>query len=186
MQNLDGFFVVKLNNLWKNNHGAGEMRNLNAHVTERHRLIWTHHQPRKCLWGRETPDDILKWIFMNENVGASIKISLKSVPIGTINNIPALVQIMDWRLPGDKLLSEPMMVKLLTHICVTRPQWVNISFARQLMIFLQENKIFASITYCSGTQEWYAFGLIMIQRRHAPLNLASLYKLMFNVTTPYF
>ena len=32
---------------------------------------------------------------------------------------------MAWRRPGDKPLSEPMMVKLLTHICVTRPQWVN-------------------------------------------------------------
>ena len=26
--------------------------------------------------------------------------------------------------PGDKPLSEPMMVSLLTHICVTRPKWV--------------------------------------------------------------
>ena len=52
----------------------------------------------------------------------SIKISLKFVPNGPINNIPALVQIMAWRRPGDKPLSEPMMVSLLTHICVTRPQ----------------------------------------------------------------
>ena len=29
------------------------------------------------------------------------------------------------RRPGDKPLSETMMVKLLTHICVNRPQWVN-------------------------------------------------------------
>ena len=29
-----------------------------------------------------------------------------------------------WRRPGDKPLSEPMMVSLLTHICATRPQWV--------------------------------------------------------------
>ena len=43
---------------------------------------------------------------------------------GPINNIPALVQIMAWRQLGDKPLSEPMMVLLLTHICVTRPQWV--------------------------------------------------------------
>ena len=41
-----------------------------------------------------------------------------------INNYPALVQIMAWRRSGDKPLSEPMMVSLLTHICVTRPQWV--------------------------------------------------------------
>ena len=34
------------------------------------------------------------------------------------------VQIMAWRRPGDKPLSEPMMVRLLTHICITRPQWV--------------------------------------------------------------
>ena len=45
-------------------------------------------------------------------------------PSGQINNIPALVQIMAWRRPGDKPLSETMMVSLLTHICVTRPQWV--------------------------------------------------------------
>ena len=37
----------------------------------------------------------------------------------------ALVQIMVWRRRGDKPLSEPMMVSSLTHICVTRPQWVN-------------------------------------------------------------
>ena len=29
------------------------------------------------------------------------------------------------RRPGDKPLSEPRMESLLTHICVTRPQWVN-------------------------------------------------------------
>ena len=38
-----------------------------------------------------------------------------------INNIPALVQIMAWRRPGDKPLSEALVVRLLTHICVARP-----------------------------------------------------------------
>ena len=52
------------------------------------------------------------------------KISLKFVPKGPINNTSALVQIMAWRHPGDKPLSELMMVSLPTHICVTRPQWV--------------------------------------------------------------
>ena len=69
---------------------------------------------------------IFKCIFFNENVYISIKISLKFVPKGPINNIPALVQIMAWRRTGDKPLSEPMMVSLLKHICVTRPQWVNL------------------------------------------------------------
>ena len=72
-------------------------------------------------WGR----DIFKCIFLNENVWIPIKISLKFVPLGPINNIPALVQIMAWHRPGDKPLSGPMMVRLPTHICVTRPQWVN-------------------------------------------------------------
>ena len=75
--------------------------------------------------GRHFADDILKWIFLTENVRISINISLKFVPMVQINNIPALVQIMAWRRPGDKPLSEPMMLSLLTHICVTRPQWVN-------------------------------------------------------------
>ena len=71
------------------------------------------------------PDDILKCIFLNENLWISTKISLKFVLKGPISSIPALVQIMAWPRPVDKLLSEPMMVSLLTHICVTRPQWVN-------------------------------------------------------------
>ena len=32
--------------------------------------------------------------------------------------------------PGDKPLSEPMMVSLLTYWCVTRPQWVNCHTSR--------------------------------------------------------
>ena len=69
-------------------------------------------------------DDVFKCIFLNENASIAIKISLKFVPKGPINNIPILVQIMAWCRPGDKPLSEPMMVSLLTHICVTRPHWV--------------------------------------------------------------
>ena len=45
-----------------------------------------------------------------------IKISLKFVPKGPINNIPALVQIMAWQRPGAKPFSEPMMFSLLKHI----------------------------------------------------------------------
>ena len=74
--------------------------------------------------GCRIADDTFKRIFLNENVRISIKISLKFVPKGQINNIPALVQIMAWRRPGDKPLSEPMVVGLPTHIWVTRPQWV--------------------------------------------------------------
>ena len=41
--------------------------------------------------GRHFPDDIFKCIFLNENIQISIKIWLKFVPSGPINNIPALV-----------------------------------------------------------------------------------------------
>ena len=74
--------------------------------------------------GQHFANDIFKHIFFHENVWISITISLEFVPKGPINNILALVQIMAWRRPGDKPLSEPLLVSLLTHICVTRPQWV--------------------------------------------------------------
>ena len=58
-----------------------------------------------------------QWIFSL----IPIKVSLKFVHKGLINNIPASVKIMAWRQPGDKPSSEPIMVGLPTHICVTRP-----------------------------------------------------------------
>ena len=57
-------------------------------------------------------DAISQCIFLNENVSILIEISLKFVPKSPINNISAVVQIMAWRRPGDKPLSEPMMVSL--------------------------------------------------------------------------
>ena len=81
---------------------------------------------------RHFPDDTFKRIFLNENVRISIKISPKFVPKCPIKKIPALVQIMAWRRPGDKPLSEPMMIRLQTHICVTRPQWVKPHLPRLL------------------------------------------------------
>ena len=84
---------------------------------------------------RHFADDVFKCNFVNENVWIPIKISLKFVPKGPINNILSLVQIMAWRRPGDKPLSEPMMVRLPTHICLTKltltlwNRWV-ITFSR--------------------------------------------------------
>ena len=84
-------------------------------------------------WGHFT-DVIFKSIFLNENVWILLKISLRFVPKVPVNNIPSLVQIMAWRRPGDKPLSEPMMVSLLMHICVTRPQRVNARSAAATLI----------------------------------------------------
>ena len=67
--------------------------------------------------------DIFKCISLNENESNLLKNSLEFVPKVWFNNIPALVQLMAWRWPGDKPLSEPIMVSLLMYMCVTRPQW---------------------------------------------------------------
>ena len=84
-----------------------------------------HNTLRPRQNGRQFPDNNFKCIFSNENIQMLIKISLKFVPKGPINNIPPLVLIMAWRWAGDKPLFEPMMITLLTHLCVTRPQWLN-------------------------------------------------------------
>ena len=49
---------------------------------------------------------------------------MKFVPNSPINNIPALVQLMAWRRPGDNPFSKAMMVRLPTHIWVTLPEGV--------------------------------------------------------------
>ena len=76
--------------------------------------------------GRHFTDETFNRIFLKENVRISIKISLKFVRKSPIDDIPALFQIMAWHRPGDKPLSEAMMVILLMHIWVVRPQWVKI------------------------------------------------------------
>ena len=77
-------------------------------------------RPRQA--GSHFPDDILEWIFLNENLWISIKFSLKFLPRRSFNNIPVMIQIMTWRPPDDKSISEPIMVSLLTHICVITTQ----------------------------------------------------------------
>ena len=77
---------------------------------------WWFKTPSCPLWRDCNADDIFKSIFFNENAWIAIKLSLKFATKDPINNIPALVQIMTWRRPGDKSLSEPMMVRLPTHM----------------------------------------------------------------------
>ena len=56
-------------------------------------------------------DDIFNCIFLNENDIIPIQISLKYVPMSSIDNKPALVQVMAWRRTGDKPLPGPMMTQ---------------------------------------------------------------------------
>ena len=48
---------------------------------------------------------------MNDIFFISIRISLKFVPEGPINNKTALVQVMAWRRIGDKPLPKPMLTQ---------------------------------------------------------------------------
>ena len=99
-------------------------------------LIFSLNSLRLWQNGSHFVDDIFKCIFLSENVWISIEISLKFVPKGAINNIPALVQIMALCRPGDKPLSEAMMVNLPMHICVFWPQWVNTETGPKNVSFL--------------------------------------------------
>ena len=61
--------------------------------------------------GRHFADDIFKRLFLDGNIWILNTISLKYVPWDARNNMSALVQIMAWRRPGDKPLSEPMLIQ---------------------------------------------------------------------------
>ena len=76
-----------------------------------HQTLWTLNSSPAGQNGRYFPDVIFKCIFLNENVWISGKIWLKFVPKSPIDNIPALVHIMAWRLSGDKPLCEPMLTQ---------------------------------------------------------------------------
>ena len=79
---------------------------------------WTTEQN-----GRHFADDILKCIILNENLYIFIKISLKFIPKGQIDNKSTLVKEMAWHLTGAKPLSELMMIQSATcfHSCGWHP-----------------------------------------------------------------
>ena len=68
--------------------------------------------------------EILKCTFLNEICCILIKISVKCVHKGPIDNNPAFVQIMAWRRKATSHYLNQSWPRLLTHICVSRPQWV--------------------------------------------------------------
>ena len=83
--------------------------------------------------GQLFPDDILKYIFLNTNVRIPIKSSMTFAPGGPICNIPAFVQMMACSRPGNKPLSEPMMVNLLNNL-LNKRSWY------QCLMFMWHHK----------------------------------------------
>ena len=85
-----------------------------------HAYVWTSFAPLIHCSGEKKPLFCRRHFqmhFLNENVLIEIEISLKFFPKGSIHDIQTLVQIMAWRRPDCKQLSEPVMVRLLTHLC---------------------------------------------------------------------
>ena len=105
---------------------------------------------------RPFADDIFKCIFLNENEWISHRTSLKFVPKVRINKIPELVHIMAWHRPGDKPLSEPMMVSLLTHIYIYIYSWKDPWYSRygSYSLTIEMGPVNAKRVVSSGKWEW--------------------------------
>ena len=115
--------------------------------------------------GRHFADNPFKRIFLNDTLTIAIKISLNFVPKGPIENIPALVQIRAWRRRGDKPLSEPMMVSLLTHICVTQPQWVKIV---DIILYLHQQQLYHLVLFrrqCNSLNQFVQHVKLQVKTR---------------------
>ena len=146
------WFETPLWSWWRQCNATG----CRPHDLSRPSFVLNTLRPRQN--GRHFADDIFKRIFLNGNVWISINISLRLVPGSPIDHIPALVQIMAWCLPGNKPLSEPMMVSLLTHICVTRPQWVNSCNG----ICMNYVLLITTVRSCRGNSMVVADGVVLI------------------------
>ena len=82
--------------------------------------------------GHHFPDDIFKCIFLNENIWISIKISLKFVPKGPVNNVPPSDEIMVLHPPGARHYLNQWWLDY-PHTCVTQPRWANGAFLLKAM-----------------------------------------------------
>ena len=78
---------------------------------------------------------------------------MKFAPKDPINNIPALIEVMARHRPGNKPLSEPMMIPLRMHICFNRPKWVKgISLIKKIYFSLTTNWISLTGNKCFSEQ----------------------------------
>ena len=105
--------------------------------------------------GHHFPEDIsnaFSWMKMHE---FRVRLHWSLFPRAQLTIFQHLVQIMAWRRPDDKTLSEPMMVSLLTHICVTRPQWVKPYNHIYAQLFSIQTIYLWSVTMYNITRQWY-------------------------------
>ena len=75
--------------------------------------------------GRYSAYDIFKCILLNENLRILITISLKFVPNGSIEIMPALFLVTAWHGQAQGHYLNRWRSSLLAHKGITRPQWIN-------------------------------------------------------------
>ena len=110
--------------------------------------------------GRRFTDDTFKRIFFNEKVRISIKISLKFVPKGPINNIPSLVQtshylnqwwLVYWRIYASLGLNElnykiKVMDVVKDHIISPVSNWFTFFLFHINQIIIPQIQLFWNLT----------------------------------------
>ena len=99
--------------------------------------------------GPHFADNIFKYIFLNENVWISIKISMNFFPEVRINNIAALVQIRAWRRPGDKPLSEYEYIIWNSEYVFSLRNVFQIIDSQRTLVWNVYNFVFSSDLYVS-------------------------------------
>ena len=97
--------------------------------------------------GRHFTDNILKCIFLNEMYEFPLKFHWG---LFLRVQLTILQRIMSWSRPGDKPLSESLIGRLVTHICVTRPQWVNVKTGKSQALLVNHcAKLTAQLLFLS-------------------------------------
>ena len=94
---------------------------------------------------------------------------------------------MAWRWPGDRSFSEPTVVRFLTHICVTRPQWEKVSLIQngnqpEIMGFYFHHLSLITRQLLRGPCFVFAWIMIKLHPRMILLNMGDVYGVI-NVPT---
>ena len=96
-------------------------------------------------WGRDKMATIFQTMFLNEFSWMKMYVFWLNFHWNLLARdqlTSTMVHIMAWRRPGNKPLSEPMMVNLLTDIWVTRPQWAKETLVKLESKFYIQKKVF--------------------------------------------
>ena len=120
LQSLKYSFVVRQSEDANVQWVGGWHPMLPPHITGHHLTHWSTEKINANL-----QMIFSNWFFMNENGCIFIRIPLKFVPKGPINNKTVLVQIMAWRQADGNHYMSQLWPGLLTYICVIRCLWVN-------------------------------------------------------------